>query len=76
MAYVRETRRDQILHYMAEFIKEHHNAPSTLEIARHFCIAQQTAYSHVVKLMAERRLEQVDGRWKIPHATYEAPENL
>jgi predicted transcriptional regulator len=71
-----ETRRDQIITFIAEYATEHHNAPSTLEIAAAFEISQQTVYGHMVKLMAERRLIQVDGRWKIPNAEYTPPVEL
>lgn len=70
------TRRDEILLFMADYIEIHHNAPSTIETARYFGIAQHTVYVHMVKLMAERRLLQVDGKWKIPDAEYIRPENL
>lgn len=69
-------RRDEILAYIAEYAVDHHNAPSTIEIARQFDIAQQTAYNHMVKLIAEGRLQQVDGRWKLPEAQYIPPPYL
>lgn len=68
-----ETRRDQIIIFIAEYAVTHHNAPSTYEIAAAFQISQQTAYQHMVKLMAEDRLVQIDGRWKIPNAEYTPP---
>jgi DeoR/GlpR family transcriptional regulator of sugar metabolism len=71
-----ETRRDQIIAFIAEYAVTHHNAPSTYEIAEAFQISQQTAYIHMVKLLAEQRLTQVDGRWKIPGADYTPPVNL
>lgn len=71
-----ETRRDQIIAFIAEYAVTHHNAPSTLEIAEAFDIAQQTVYGHMIKLMAEDRLIQVDGRWKIPNAEYTPPVDL
>lgn len=74
MAYVRETRRDQILRYMISFIEAHHNAPSTYEIARQFGIAQQTARDHLDKLMDEGRVVRVDGRLKLSGAEYIGPE--
>lgn len=71
----RETRRDQILAFIAEYATEHHNAPSTREIALAFGIAQHTVYQHMIKLMAEGRLLQTKtGRWKIPKAQYIPPD--
>jgi len=72
---VRETRRDQILRFIAEYATEHHNAPSSIEIARAFNIAQHTTYMHMVKLQAEGRLIRTKaGRWKIPTAEYIPPD--
>ena len=68
------TRRDAILVYIANYAIDHHNAPSTPEIARQFCIAQQTVYNHMTKLIAEGRLMQIDGKWKIPSAEYIPPQ--
>ena len=70
------TRRAQILAFIAEYATDHHNAPSTLEIARAMGISQQCVYNHMVKLIAERRLMKLDGKWKIPAAHYIAPDNL
>lgn len=70
------TRRDEILLYMADYIEQHHNAPSSREVAYHFRIRQQTAYSHLMKLQAEQRLIMIDGRWKLPGAKWEAPDEL
>ncbi len=70
------TRRDEILLLIADYAEKHHNAPSTLELARLLGIAQHTVYGHMVKLMAENRLLQVDGKWKLPDALYIRPENL
>lgn len=67
------TRRDKIVLYIAEYAIDHHNAPSTPEIARNFGIAQQTVYHHMIKLMAEGRLLQLDGKWKLPQAEYIPP---
>lgn len=69
----RQTRRDEILLYMAEFITDHHNAPSSHEIARHFGLAQQTVYNHLMRLIAEGRVVRVDGRLKLSGAEYFAP---
>lgn len=71
-----ETRRDQIIAFIAEYAVTHHNAPSTLEIAQAFGIHSSTVYDHMIKLMAEDRLIQVDGRWKIPGADYTPPDTL
>lgn len=70
----RNTRRDQIILFIADYATDHHNAPSTIEIARQFGIAQQTVYNHMIKLMAEGRLAQVDGKWKLPKAEYIPPD--
>lgn len=74
---IRRTRRDEILDYIAEYATEHHNAPSTREIALAFAIAQHTTYVHMLKLLAEGRLIQtVAGRWKIPGAVYIPPDEV
>ena len=71
-----ETRRDQILVWMAEYITENHNAPSAAKVAKHFGISEITAYRHMVKLVAESRLQLVDGGWKIPEAEYVPPPDI
>lgn len=70
------TRRDEIVCFMAAYIEQHHNAPSSREIAYHFGISQQTAYGHLMRLQIEGRLIQIDGRWKLQGATWEAPDEL
>jgi predicted DNA-binding protein YlxM (UPF0122 family) len=72
----KRTRRDEIFSYIADYAFEHHNAPSTYEIAAKFEIAQQTVYGHMMKLMAEDRLEQIDGKWKLPTAEYIRPDEV
>ncbi len=67
------TRRDEILGYIAEYATDHHNAPSTYEIARAFEIGQKTVYNHLMRLIVEGRLIQTDGKWKIPQAEYIPP---
>lgn len=74
MLLAKRTRRDEIIDFIATYATDHHNAPSTLEIARVFGIAQQTVYHHMIKLMAEGRLVQPDGKWKLPGATYIPPD--
>lgn len=70
------TRRDQILIFIAEYATEHHNAPSTGDIAAVFDIARQTVYHHLESLMDEGRLVQVDGKWKLPRAEYIPPDDI
>lgn len=69
----RTTRRDEIWHFIGEYAVDHHNAPSTLEIARVFGIAQQTVYHHMMHLISEGKLCQVDGKWKLVNAEYIPP---
>jgi predicted transcriptional regulator len=72
----RRLRRDEIISFMAEYVVDHHNAPSTREIAYALGIAQQTAYHHILKLIAEGRVIQVDGRFKLVGAEYIPPDTL
>lgn len=76
MKITKETRRDQIIAFIALYTTDHHNAPSTLKIAEHFSISHITVWNHMQRLMAEGRLLQVDGEWKIPKAEYSAPNDL
>lgn len=71
-----KTRRAEILSFIADYAVDHHNAPSTPEIARTLGVSQQCVYAHMMKLMAERRLLQIDGKWKLPEAHYTPPDNL
>lgn len=68
-------RRDEIVAYFAEYAVDHHNAPSTREIAYALGIAQQTVYRHLLKLQAEGRVRQVDGRFMLVGAEYIPPDN-
>ena len=70
------TRRDEILVFIATYATDHHNAPSTYEIAAHFKISQPTVYAHLKHLLEEQRLEMVDGKWRIPKAEYTPPPNM
>lgn len=72
----RQLRRDEIIAFMAEYAMDHHNAPSTREIAYALGIAQQTAYHHILKLIVEGRIIQVDGRFKLVGAEYIPPDTL
>lgn len=70
------TRRDEILRYIAAYTIDHHSAPSTIVIGRQFKITHQVVYGHLMKLVKEGRLLQIDGHWKIPEAEYYPPDNL
>lgn len=74
MPMKKRTRRDEIFTFMAEYITDHHNAPSSHEIARHFKLKQQTVYNHLLKLIAEDRIVRVDGRLKLAGGEYIPPD--
>lgn len=67
------TQRDRILNFMAVYTTEHHNAPSTYQIAHHFERCQTTICGHMKRLIAEHRLVLSDGHWKLIGASYTPP---
>lgn len=69
----RQLRRDEIVAFFAEYAVDHHNAPSTREIAYALGIAQQTVYRHLLKLCEEGRMAQLDGKFKLTDARYIPP---
>lgn len=69
----RQLRRDEIIAFMAEYAVDHHNAPSTREIAFALGIAQQTVVHHLEILKQEGRLQVLDGKLKLTGAVYIPP---
>lgn len=68
------TRRDEIYDYIVLYADEHNgNSPSILEVTHHFQLAYGTVYGHVMHLIAERRIERLDGKLVVPGAEWIPP---
>jgi hypothetical protein len=68
------TRREEIFAFICMYADEHNGpTPSILEIKGHFGLAYGTVYAHVMKLIAERRLEQQDGKLVVPGSEWVPP---
>jgi len=68
------TRRDEIFAFVCRYADEHSGpTPSILEIAHHFELAYGTVYGHVMRLIAERRLAQQDGKLVVPGSAWTPP---
>lgn len=70
----RETRRDAIARYVAEFAVDHTgNTPSLGDIARAFGINRQTVYTHTLKLVNEGRAQWIDGELVLVGSEFSPP---
>lgn len=66
----RTTRRDQILVYISEYASEHHNAPSTYQIAEASGVSQVRVRYCLRQLADEGRIEYIDGKLRVVGAEY------
>jgi hypothetical protein len=68
------TRRQEIYEFILVYADEHNgNSPSILEVKKNFRLAYGTVYTHVMKLIAERRIEQIDGKLVVIGAEWNPP---
>lgn len=57
------TRRDEIYEYICAYADVKNGpTPSIREVSQAFKLGYTTVYNHVMKLIAERRIEQEDGK--------------
>ena len=57
------TRRDEIYDYICDYADVKNGpTPSIREVSQAFKLGYTTVYNHVMKLIAERRIEQEDGK--------------
>lgn len=73
----RLTRRDEIMLFVCEYASEKDGpTPSINEIAQHFGLAYSTVYHHVLKLIIEGRLQQVDGKLCVVGSDWIPPADI
>lgn len=74
MQVKRETRRDQIVAFVAEYAVDHKgNSPSLGELAAHFQVSRQAIYVHTLKLANEDRVRWRDGKLCLIGAEFSPP---
>lgn len=72
----RETTRDKIVHFVTEYARQNHNAPSTRQIATAIGVSQNRVVGCIEKLEDEHRIQRIDGRLKVVGATYTPPDEI
>jgi len=76
MARKRKTRRDEIYEWVCTYADEMDGpTPSINEIASHFDLNYKTVYYHVIKLIAEGRLQQERGKLVVVGSEWLQPEH-
>jgi hypothetical protein len=69
------TRRDEIYDFVCTYADEKDGpTPTIREISISFGLAYTTVYHHVIKLIAERRLRQEDGKLIVVDSEWIPPQ--